>query len=153
MHANELAIICDPEDRDKIYGKSWQLDPDGRIRTNVGNRTIRLHQVIMPGYGMLDHKNGNQADVRKENLRPATHVTNGYNRGKTKANTSGYKGVFKHPTASSFNPWFARIVANHLKYHLGFFATAEEAAIAYDTAARKYHGEFARTNFIEEDRS
>lgn len=41
----------------------------------------------------------------------------------------------------------AAIRVNGKMIHLGYHATAEEAARAYDSAARKYFGEFANPNF------
>src|SRR5690349_20811660 len=42
----------------------------------------------------IDHINGNRADNRWANLRPATVAENQRNRAKSKRNTSGYKGVY-----------------------------------------------------------
>jgi hypothetical protein len=41
----------------------------------------------------------------------------------------------------------AYIGVNYETLHLGFYSTAKEAARAYDTAALKHFGPFARLNF------
>jgi hypothetical protein len=47
------------------------------------------------------------------------------------------------------NKWAANIRYGHdsKKYHLGYFEDEEDAAKAYDIAARKHHGEKAKLNF------
>jgi hypothetical protein len=58
-------------------------------------------------------------------------------------NTSGFKGVsFYRQTGR----WQAYIRHGGRRLHLGMFATAEDAAAAYDAAAIRLKGEFARTN-------
>lgn len=61
-----------------------------------------------------------------------------------KNNTSGYRGVRFDET---LNKWRAVIVANMKIVSLGCFSDIEDAARAYDEAAKKYHGEYAQLNF------
>lgn len=116
-------------------------------KTLFGRRTaIFLHRVIMdaPKGMQVDHINGDGRDNRRSNLRLATNAENCRNRQLPSVNTSGYKGVvFK----SEFGKWRATIGVNSSRIHLGYFESPIEAARAYDEAARKYFGEFARTNF------
>ena len=63
-----------------------------------------------------------------------------------KNNTSGYKGVFKNVNKKF--PWKACINVNCEKIYLGQFRTKEDAAKAYNEAAIKLHGFFARLNEI-----
>lgn len=91
--------------------------------------------------GSLDHINGDKADNRIENLRPANKSQNAAN-AKCYANSEcGLKGVKQVGKAS----WMARIAVNKKRLYLGRFDSPEEAHAAYVEAANKHHGEFART--------
>jgi hypothetical protein len=43
--------------------------------------------------------------------------------------------------------WQVQIKINHKSHYIGIFKDEEEAARAYDKAARELHGEFAALNF------
>lgn len=112
-------------------------------------RTTLMHREIMgfPKNMEIDHINGNGLDNRRSNLRICTTAQNQRNSKKRADNTSGYKGVvFYKP----YNKWMAHIRMNGKKKTIGYFDTAEQAARAYDKAAREMFGEFAKTNFNEE---
>jgi hypothetical protein len=122
-----------------------------RLVSAPKNRTkiVSLHREILnpPKRLLVDHHNGNGLDNLRDNLRLATHSQNQYNKGKTRKNSSSrYVGVFLETRSGK---WVARITVNRKKIWLGRFISESDAARAYDTAAKKYHGEFARLNFPE----
>lgn len=110
-----------------------------------GTRTTqKLHQFLMPGVSMIDHKDGDKLNYRRDNLRPCTLSQNQWNARKRRG-TSKFKGVtWFSPTRK----WMARICFEGNPYSLGCFFSEIDAAKAYDAAARKFFGEFARPNFI-----
>jgi hypothetical protein len=102
-------------------------------------KALSLHRLILR-CREVDHKNRNGADNRYENLRKATSSLNHAN--SKRIGSSGFRGV--KVKGKKFS---ASIGYRKTTKHIGTFDTAEEAARAYDVAARKHFGEFARPNF------
>ena len=114
-------------------------------RTSYGKH-ILLHRYIAdaPPNMDVDHKDGNGLNNQISNLRLCSTSQNLMNRGKQRNNTSGYKGVSRRKHRPL---WRAGIYVNGKTKHLGDYFCLIKAAKAYDEAAKKYHGDFARLNF------
>lgn len=123
--------------RRNIYAARNVKRPDG------SRSTVLMHKQLT-GYAITDHVNGDGLDNRRFNLREATVGDNCRNQRRPKNNTSGYKGVHWYKRDGK---WRAQISAVGRHVHLGSFALSEDAARAYDAAAREMHGEFATLNF------
>jgi hypothetical protein len=89
--------------------------------------------------GEIDHKDGNGANNRWDNLRLATSTQNKCNTRKRSNNSSGYKGVNR---CSSGPKWCACAHFEGKRRYLGRHDTPEEAYAAYCKAAQQMHGEF-----------
>ena len=144
-----MVALVDPEFA-HLAEQHWHINRDGYPMTTVRLPTGEWRKRFMhlfvfdPGTGMkTDHKNRNRLDNRAENLRAATTSQNGQNRTK-KGGMSPYKGVTWNRDRKR---WQAQIMVKYRQLYLGLFASPEDAASAYDTAARTHHGEFAVTNF------
>jgi hypothetical protein len=145
--------LVDEEDFELVSRFTWCFSavkdrPDvgyAKTRDNETGRQFRLHQLVLgfPSH-MIDHINRDRLDCRKKNLRAATGKQNQGNREGSKNNTSGYRGVYWHVRDAV---WRAQIMRNKKQIGLGTFQSAEDAARAYDRAAREHFGDFARVNF------
>lgn len=87
--------------------------------------------------GIIDHIDGDRANNAIGNLRIATHAQNAARR-PTNRGIAPSRGVFPHGVG-----YVARIHSGGKRHYLGYFSTAEQAKVAYETAAKKIHGEFA----------
>lgn len=121
-------------------------DGRGRLRLELRGRSYPVHRICFALFHgrwpneQIDHINGHRRDNRIVNLREATPSENARNRG-PHPNKAGLKGVTLHK-----GRFIARIRAQGRSIHLGCFDTAKEAAAAYDVAALRHHGAFARIN-------
>lgn len=115
---------------------------DGYRATCIEGRACLLHRVIwLYVHGewpvsQIDHINGDRADNRLANLRPATPAQQTGNTRRYSRNTSGVKGVSWYAKGRK---WHAQVGVKHL----GYFDTKEDAADAYQLGAAEYFGEYA----------
>ncbi len=147
--------IVDPDDYRSLSKYKWRISKTKGKNVTYAERSIRrpngkysrilMHRQLIdvPDGYVIDHINGCGLDNRRANLRLATVAQNAWNT-KKRNPRSGYKGVC---FASDKGRWRASIVCNKKRIHLGYFRDKRQAARAYDKAAGKYHGRFAKTNF------
>ena len=123
----------------------WKMSSKGYVCCEVTKKRVFLHHIILPKMDGLfcDHINGNRADNRKSNLRYVTPKQNTWNRKRHKGGSSQYKGV----RLEAGKYWRAKIRIDGVQTWLGYFETEEDAARAYDVAAKEAFGEYARLNF------
>ena len=147
-----LFAIVDEEDYENLSRYQWYVlghkNKEYAARYVGNNKHLRMHRILLnaPDGIEVDHINGNRLDNRKCNLRLATRAENGRNRGKFKCKThSKYKGVTYHTRDKR---WQGTIIINRRHIHLGYFDTEQEAALAYNDAALKFHGKFAKLNEV-----
>ena len=122
------------------------LRKDGYISISHNKKTYNAHRLIffyfhgyMPKY--IDHVNGNPSDNKIENLRECTSKQNNHN--KKKYGKHKYKGVYK-----SYNKYKVQIMYNGILLYKGLYKTEREAAIVYNSNAKRLFGEFAYINEI-----
>lgn len=113
----------------------------------VAGYQVRLHRLLLdaPRGALVDHRNGDTLDCRRENIRIATAAQNAQNRRSTSRRPTPFKGVAYFE--GKLNHFGAYICVSRRHVHLGVFSTADAAAHAYDDAARRAYGSFATVNF------
>jgi hypothetical protein len=138
----------DDADYPLVAGYRWQLARRGRslyATTDVARgHKLYMHRLITNAADgeQVDHVNHDGLDNRRENLRLCSAALNRRNQRKTRG-TSRYKGVSLFRNGK----WRATIKLNGKQHSLGHYVEEEDAARAYDAAARKMFGEYALTNF------
>ena len=147
--------LIDAADAERILGYRWHLHPHGyavrsrRTEDGPGPSQIYMHRVILdaPTGVPVGRRNELRLDNRRANLRLATLSQSRADARLRSDNTSGYRGV----TGSRRDGrWQAQIQVAGKRHFLGY---KEEAAQAYDAAAREAFGEFARLNISRRPQS
>lgn len=148
----------DEEDFEKVSNHSWRTvtAKSGRqtvvttVATEKGPRMLSLGAFLMkPEKGQMVYPRRfmNGFDYRKENLIVCSMKERQRILPKNRAEgTSQYKGVSWYPKNKC---WRAGIRVDGKSIHLGFFQTEEDAAKAYNEAAKKHFGEHAYQNQIK----
>ena len=128
------------KDKSRGYIK-FCLVIDGIRKTYLGHRLAWFYVYGIWPKGLIDHKDTANDHNWINNLREATSQQNNRNKGVTKSNSTGFKGV---------NPGKNGKFRSYIC--LGTFDTKEEAHEAYKQAALKLHGEFAHYSLTAADK-
>lgn len=148
--------VVDDEDFSRLSRWKWHYGKRGYAARTVeigyfqGKRKqtqILMHREVIevPNNMFVDHINGDKLDNQKTNLRIVNTQQNNWNSKTPAHNTSGFKGVSEDKRNLS-KKWQAYITVDNKKIHLGYFSTKEDAAKAYNEAAKEIFGEYARLN-------
>jgi hypothetical protein len=150
-------VMVDDDDYEFLAQWKWSANGNGYAVRNERYapkkyRKTYLHRQIMKARKgeYVDHINGDIRDNRKANLRICSNSQNSRNSRKKQLGYSRYKGVTIDKRTGK---WVAQIMVDRKNIHLGSFSFEREAAQAYNDAAVKFHGEYAKLNEINEEES
>jgi hypothetical protein len=138
----------DAADYDWLNGYYWHLHNGYAARKEKGKIILMHTQIMQPPKGMVvDHIQGNRLNNCRCNLRVCTRAENLRNQSRQGDSSSPYKGVIHDKGTVR---WRAQLCFQGQRIPLGRFATAIEAARAYDRGAVQWFREYARLNFPAE---
>lgn len=150
---NGGVALVDREDYERVSLWPWRWEARGKFNYAVARvrdchgkvKKVYMHRFILspPDALVIDHRNQNGLDNRRGNIRACTRADNRKNAAPRPSRVP-FKGVY-----ANHGKWSAKIVVNGKQIYLGAFVTQLEAARAYDAAALRLYGEFARPNFPE----
>ena len=152
LYGEYITLLFDKEDYSLVSKLIFKVCTNGYVQCReklTKNKYVMYHDLLInpPINKEIDHINGIKWDNRKINLRICTHAQNQKN---SKSLIKKYKGVYKDNfTIPGKIKYYAQIKVNGKNKHIAYCKSEREAAIAYNEAARKYHGEFACLNIIE----
>jgi len=153
--SRNMDALVDDEDYEMLSKYKWYATKGANtyyaIRHNPRNKekqTLTLmHRFILnvPDGMVTDHIDQDGLNNQKHNLRICTRTQNNRNMKLYNSNTSGYRGVYYD---NRVNKWYSHIQVNGVALHIGMYFTKEDAAMAYNDAAIKHHGDFASLNIV-----
>jgi hypothetical protein len=141
--ADGNVTYVDLEDLQTLKEFNWFAHGRYVARRSGKKRRLLHHDILQPTNGLVvDHINRNPRDNRRCNLRLVTPSVSNANRA-TKSPASGFRGVRRVGQR-----WAARVGGGKKRLFLGTFATAREAALAYNAAAIELFGPDTPINLL-----
>lgn len=131
-----------------VFQKTWKK-ADGNYKTE----TIYLHKLVAEQFlahtksgksNLVGAINGNKLDCRLENLIYRSRSV--ASRKRRSSSKIGYTGVYREN-----NRYRAVISVDRKSVHIGMYASAEEAALAYNQMSRKLYGDNGKINIIKKN--
>lgn len=151
---SKVALVSD-EDFEYLNQFHWYAEkhPHGYYARTSDKRIgkIMMHRLIMQPKNskqLIDHRDGDMLNNQRDNLRFCTYSQNRMNRKANKNSTSKYLGVSFIKKAQKWQAAIRDTRNNSKVLYLGRYDYEEDAAAAYNKAAKEIHGEFARLNKV-----
>ena len=128
------------------------------VYRHVNGKKIHIHVsriIWVMEYGSIpvdmeiDHIDMDKTNNRLKNLRLCTPSENCRNKKVKKKTSILPKGVTKDGRSIRKNPYVVTITGDEKRHYIGRFKDEKSAAIAYNKASKKYHGQFGRKAAVE----
>jgi hypothetical protein len=142
--------FVDASDFEELNQYPWfaRWNPEAQTfyasRTITGNKTIHMHNVIVPPRRgkIVDHWNGCGLDNRRVNLRRVTRRVNAINRKIKSTNTSSCTGI---KCDKRTGKWFATWQVAGRRIYSPYFERKEDAVAARLAGESRYYKDAGRT--------
>lgn len=126
---------------------TWNEDPSGYVVGSINGENIFLHELIAgkrPGL-YVDHIDGDESNNTDENLRACTASENSCNRGVSKNNKLGIKGIKQDDDGKyDIHAW-----PDPKGRYIGRTPNLVVAKLVYNIASRAYQDDFARPHKVD----
>ena len=137
-----LALV-DLADLPRVARWRWRVGCTGKGGPYAYTGSLSMGHLVLgvasSNTTVLDHRNGDTLDYRRQNLRMVTRAANAMNVHRAKRiSASGYRGVCANGAG-----WKVRLA----RCNLGTYRNIGIAALVYDSAVREKYGPHALYNF------
>lgn len=141
---NKGKTVIDKYDWVIVKNISWTLNAYGYVVGLHKGRNTSLHRLLLgvPTGTLVDHRDKDTTNNRRNNIRIATKPQNAMNSKTQSNNTSGCRGVYLAKENDRIPCWRAYINVNKKKINLGRFKNKKDAIKARKQAEIKYFREF-----------
>lgn len=112
----ELIVIIDKNDYDKVKNYAWTINDKKYIGAKINGSSKKLHRFLMDSIDpneYIDHIDSNKYNNQKNNLRRSNAIKNAQNKSKTKNASSKFYGVIYY---KQNNTWSSQVSKKKIGY-------------------------------------